>query len=42
VSDYSMRNLHTYLDAGLKNAKTDDEIKTAINDAFNKVEDDWY
>jgi hypothetical protein len=37
-----MRNLHTYLDANLKQAKTDEDVKKAIHDAFNKVEDDWY
>jgi hypothetical protein len=37
-----MKFLHTYLDAGLKNAKTDKDVKKAIHDAFNKVEEDWY
>lgn len=41
MSEYAMRNLHTYLDEGLKKAKTDDDVKKAIINAFNKVEEDW-
>lgn len=37
-----MRKLHSYLDENLKKAKTDADVKSAINKAFNKIEEDWY
>ena len=42
VADYAMRKLHMYLDEELRKAgKTDKDIKKAITNAYNKVEDDW-
>jgi pyruvate dehydrogenase phosphatase len=37
-----MRKLHSYLDENLKKAKNDSDVIKAINNAFNKIEDDWY
>lgn len=38
-----MKQLHVYLDENLKKVKSnDEEVKQAIKDAFNKVENDWY
>jgi pyruvate dehydrogenase phosphatase len=42
VSEYAMKQLHVYLDDELKRAKSDEGIKRAIKDAFNRVEKDWY
>jgi serine/threonine protein phosphatase PrpC len=36
-----MRKLHVYLDEEMKSAKSEDDIKRAIKDAYNKVEQDW-
>ena len=36
-----MKKLHLYLDEELKNAKTDDQIKQAILNAYDRVEKDW-
>jgi pyruvate dehydrogenase phosphatase len=37
-----MRQMHIYLDENLKKAKTDADVIKAINDAFDKVENEWY
>lgn len=42
VSEYSMKNLHHFLDEELKTATTDQDVINAINKAFNRIEDDWY
>jgi hypothetical protein len=36
-----MRKMHTYLDEALKGAKTENDIKNAISQAYNRVEADW-
>lgn len=42
VSDYAMRKLHVYLDEELtKASKSETDIKKAINNAYNRVEEDW-
>jgi serine/threonine protein phosphatase PrpC len=37
-----MKNVHLYLEEYLKNAKSDEDIKNAINKAFDKAENEWY
>lgn len=41
VSEYAMRKMHIFLDEELKNAKTEKEIKQAMLNAFDRVEQDW-
>lgn len=37
-----MRKLHIYLDEELKGAKTEAQIKKAISQAYQRIENDWY
>eukprot|EP00347_Sterkiella_histriomuscorum_P014019 403362473 len=41
LSEYAMKKLHVYMDEALKGAKTDKQIIEAMNQAFNRVENDW-
>jgi len=36
-----MRKMHTYLDEALKGAKTENDVKKALIQAYNQVEADW-
>jgi len=40
VADYAMRNLHLYLDEELASAKSESQIKQAIERSFDRVEED--
>ncbi len=42
MSDYAMKKLHIYLDEELgKGARTDEQVKQAIKNAYKRVEQDW-
>ena len=41
VSEHAMKKLHIYLEEELKGAKTDDQIKSAIKRAYDRLEKDW-
>lgn len=36
-----MRKLHVYLEEELKQAKTEEQVKQAIKNAYTRVENDW-
>ena len=42
VADFCRNNLHEYIDEELKGAKTDAQIKKAIEKGFDRVEAEWY
>jgi hypothetical protein len=35
VSDYAMRKMHVYLDDALKGAKSENDVKKALAQAYN-------
>lgn len=41
VADYAMKHLHLYLDENLASAKSEADVKAAINKAFDRVENEW-
>lgn len=36
-----MRKMHIYLDEAMKGAKSENDVKKALAQAYNKVEEDW-
>jgi serine/threonine protein phosphatase PrpC len=41
VSQLCQKKMHIYLDEFLKNAKSEEQVKSAIKNAFLKIEQEW-